>query len=122
MEVQRRRGTTSPDPEKSQSLQEDLSEVFLWEIHREEKNPKSLQGAIFLREALGGLSTSGVAPPLFFKKIFWDILMIKRAIPPSAIPSRKGRSRDMGGYISHWAASVLRLVILRASLTVKIRP
>ena len=36
-------------------------------IPREERTPKSLQGAIFLREALGGFSTTGVGRPLFFK-------------------------------------------------------
>ena len=37
-------------------------------IPRVEKILRASMGAIFLREALGGFSTSGVAPPLFFKK------------------------------------------------------
>ena len=36
-------------------------------IPREEKNLRASKRQIFLREALGGFSTSGVAPPLFFK-------------------------------------------------------
>ena len=34
-------------------------------IRREERSPKSLSGAICLREAFGGFCTSGGAPPLF---------------------------------------------------------
>ena len=71
-EVQRRRGTTSPDPEKIPEALRGPLGGFPVGIPRQEKTLRASKGQFSSERLSEDNSTSGVAPPLFFKATPWE--------------------------------------------------